>query len=73
MRSLETKEKLQKALEPEKTQKTWASSSTITKRFLPYGEASPKAPKNGTGSPKPTINTTSGKPAYSKKKWYPKR
>ena len=42
MRSLETKEKLQKALEPEKPQKkTWAPSSTTTKRFQPYGKASP--------------------------------
>ena len=70
MRSLETKEKLQKALEPEKPQKkTWAPSSTTTKRFQPYG----KARKNGKGFPKPTVNTTSGKPGYSKKKWYPKR
>ena len=74
MRSLETKEKPQKALEPEKTQKkTWASSSTTTKRFQPYGKASPKAPKNGKGFPKPTVNTTLEKPACSKKKWYPKR
>ena len=74
MRSLETKEKLQKALEPEKTQKkTWASSSTATKHFQPYGKVSPKAPKNGKGFPKPTVNTISGKLAYSRKKWYPKR
>ena len=74
MRSLETKEKLQKGLEPEKPQKkTWAPSSITTKCFQPHGKASPKAPKNGKCFPKPTVNTTSGKPAYSKKKWYPKR
>ena len=75
MRSLETKEKLQKALEPErpKLKKTWTPSSQ--KRHQPYGKGAPKEAKNWKGFPKPSanVNTTSGKPAYSKKKWFTKR
>ena len=76
MRSLETKEKLQKALEPERPilKKTWTPSSQ--KRHQLYGKGAPKESKNWKGFPKSSanVNTTSGKPAYSKKrKWFTKR
>ena len=56
IKSLENKEKIQKALEQEKAlfKKTWASSSTSTKRHKPYGKAAPtnRESKNGKGFPK---------------------
>ena len=55
MKFLKNKEKLQKALEQEKTlfKKTWASSSTSTKRHKPFGTAAPtnRESKNGKGFP----------------------
>ena len=76
VRSLETRGKLQKALESERLilKKTWTPSSQ--KRHLPYGKGAPREAKNWKGFPKPSgnVNTTSGKPAYSKKrKWFTKR
>ena len=75
MKSLETKEKLQKALAPDKapSRKTW--SQPAAKRPHPYGKAatSQRETKNVKGFPKPNVSTASGKPAYSRKKWYSKK
>ena len=75
MKSLETKEKLQKALAPDKapSRKTW--SQPAAKRHHPYGKAatSQRETKNVKGFPKPNVSTASGKPAYSRKKWYSKK
>ena len=51
MSSLETKEKLQNALEPERPiiKKTWTPSSQ--KRHQPYGKGAPKESKNWKGFP----------------------
>ena len=74
MSSLETKEKLLKALEPERPILKKTPSSQ--KRHQPYGKGATKEVNNWKGFPKPSanVNTNSGKPAYSKKrKWFTKR
>ena len=68
------RKKIQKALEQEKAlfKKTWASSSTSTKRHKPSGKAAPtnRDQKMGKFSQIKREYHTSGKPAYSKRKWY---
>ena len=81
MKALENKEKLQQSLAQEKatgSKKPWSTSASTFQRYAPYDKPGTsnqrKAPKNFKGFPKSDkINTTSGKPAYSKKKWYNNR
>ena len=83
MKALESKDKLQKSLAQEKatgSKKQWSTSSSTFSRYVPYGKPGTsnqrRAPKNLKGFPKSNdnrINTTSGKPAYNKKKWYNNR